>query len=896
MRRVRPILCAVAAAGVLPFGTLVAIASPGSAAASSSAQPGPLSANMAIAVGPDATLASSQSGCQLANGVQHVFYIGFDNFHLRRDNANSVANNGDENYNNDLNIPSDLEQVPALYNFLRGTANAGTTPNPSTANNANYADGRSKAYTDGTAFAGGTLLTNQHTPLISHTSVDFTTSYAGVYGDRHGVAVSQNNIAAYTGNASTPVASTSGFSYWTDPLGISGDATTTITTKDSSGNPINAPAPWVPYTRAGCDVGAVSTTGFVLENAKSATAASTPSVTLNTGDEGIAVHCAQGSSSICNLASTDPSVKSVPDNLPAEPGGYSGYQAIFGNEYAVPAINDRLTAATSGGSHDLSLLRAPDTFGYGSTASTTPSKNYAFAGFSAEDGNYTLGYTLAMQKAGVPITFGYLSDAHDCHNYTGIENDYGSTLSGGNCTYAGGAPSGYDSFGSGEAGYEAYLSQLNTDFQLFFDQAKASGYTTANTEFVFYSDENDHVSEATPVNGTGPSACDGVTVACAYNHNHTQLTPNTPGQFGEATIKLDNIAPSTSATSPYFVLADSAPDFYVKTPGSAAIPSQTATGTRSLERTLAGAQTTNPYTGASEKLFNYMADQNELNALHMVTADPQRTPTVTGFAPGQDYVESSPSDCGGTANNSCSNSAFGYVHGDFAPETNTTWAGFAGPGVANLGTSNVWTDHVDLRPTLLSLLGLQDDYTNDGRVISEILLPGAVPASVASPVATQLGTLLKQLDAPVYSSTEGANDGFGPATLVADTEALASNAAGDSTYTDVTGRINTITAERNVVTGDIKARLLAAESGSVIDPAAAATDVTNGQCVLAYANALKAYAASPSTATAPTDCNISGVGVNLPEVGHPALLVLIGGAAVAGGVLLVGRRRRLPIA
>ncbi|WP_457831836.1 hypothetical protein, partial [Staphylococcus aureus] len=83
-------------------------------------------------------------------------------------------------------------------------------------------------------------------------------------------------------------------------------------------------------------------------------------------------------------------------------------------------------------------------------------------------------------------------------------------------------------------------------------------------------------------------------------------------------------------------------------------------------------------------------------------------------------------------------------------------AGFAGPGVANLGTSNVWTDHVDLRPTLLSLLGLQDDYTNDGRVISEILLPGAVPASVASPVATQLGTLLKQLDAPVYSSTEGA--------------------------------------------------------------------------------------------------------------------------------------------
>jgi hypothetical protein len=48
-------------------------------------------------------------------------YIQFDNVHLRRDNQN---------------VPSDLEQMPNLLNFLQNQ---------------------------------GTLFTNHHTPLISHT-------------------------------------------------------------------------------------------------------------------------------------------------------------------------------------------------------------------------------------------------------------------------------------------------------------------------------------------------------------------------------------------------------------------------------------------------------------------------------------------------------------------------------------------------------------------------------------------------------------------------------------------------------------------------------------------------------------------------------------------------------
>src|SRR5437879_3337459 len=53
-----------------------------------------------------ATALSAAGGCQLnsARGnIQHVIYIQFDNTHFRRDNPN---------------VPSDLEQMPHLLNFI----------------------------------------------------------------------------------------------------------------------------------------------------------------------------------------------------------------------------------------------------------------------------------------------------------------------------------------------------------------------------------------------------------------------------------------------------------------------------------------------------------------------------------------------------------------------------------------------------------------------------------------------------------------------------------------------------------------------------------------------------------------------------------------------------------
>src|SRR6266536_1560126 len=165
------------------------------------------------------TQAASNS-CQLnsAQGkIQHVIYIQFDNTHFTRDNPN---------------VPSDLEQMPHLHNFITGNC---------------------------------VLLTNHHTPLISHTATDILTSLTGVYGDRMGVPVS-NSFRYFlpNGTSNTGVS----FAYWTDPLfdpslpSSPTDTTPNMLTADGH----NAPAPWVPFTRAGCNVGAVATANTVLEN------------------------------------------------------------------------------------------------------------------------------------------------------------------------------------------------------------------------------------------------------------------------------------------------------------------------------------------------------------------------------------------------------------------------------------------------------------------------------------------------------------------------------------------------------------------------------------------------------------------------------------------------------
>jgi hypothetical protein len=88
--------------------------------------------------------ASATPTCQLGNGVEHLVYVEFDNVHFTRDNPN---------------VPSDLEQMPNLLNFLKNN---------------------------------GTLDTGDHAVLISHTANDILTTQTGLYSDDDGIAVANS--------------------------------------------------------------------------------------------------------------------------------------------------------------------------------------------------------------------------------------------------------------------------------------------------------------------------------------------------------------------------------------------------------------------------------------------------------------------------------------------------------------------------------------------------------------------------------------------------------------------------------------------------------------------------------------------------------------------------------
>jgi hypothetical protein len=105
----------------------------------------------------------------------------------------------------------------------------------------------------------------------------------------------------------------------------------------------------------------------------------------------------------------------------------------------------------------------------------------------------------------------------------------------------------------------------------------------------------------------------------------------------------------------------------------------------------------------------------------MITDDPARTPTFIMFGDPEYFFLSFGS------NTPVVNPGFAWNHGGIQPEIAQTWLAFVGPGVlqgstrADDGLEIVFSDHTDIRPTMMALLGLQDDYVHEGRVLFEVL-------------------------------------------------------------------------------------------------------------------------------------------------------------------------------
>ena len=263
--------------------------------------------------------------------------------------------------------------------------------------------------------------------------------------------------------------------------------------------------------------------------------------------------------------------------------------------------------------------------------------------------------------------------------------------------------------------------------------------------------------------------------------------------------------------------ADTAPEFDVT--GNPARGSSTV---RTLERDVAGLTALNPYTGATQNIANYIADPVEEGILHIVSADPARTPSFALFAKPDYYLSAGSATCP-AAGCVTQNAGFAYDHGDYAAEINTNYVGFAGPGVkrlgldasgaadgpnsagpdsgqvtvVNSGTKGTWTDETDIEPTELYLLGLRGDYDRDGRVISEILRDPS-PALRGDGVA-RLGACYKQLNSSVGE--------FGADTLIASTSAVESSTPGDALFTSVNARLLSLEKARDALAGQVKGEL-----------------------------------------------------------------------------------------
>src|SRR3989454_1300971 len=493
---------------------------------------------------------TATNSCQLKSpkgAIQHVIYVQFDNTHFRRDNPD---------------VPSDLEQMPHLLNFIQDN---------------------------------GVLMSNDHTVLISHTATGILTSLTGVYPDRMGQPVS-NSFRYFNSTDGTTRTGVS-FAYWTSPLFDPSGSTTDTTPEMINENGKIAPAPWVPFTRAGCDFGAVATANTILEN----TAIDIPTVfgagspeamevASNPGQAfadfvGIGVHCAQDSG-ICAQ-----STHARPDLLPDEPGDYSDFNGLFGAKYVNPVIKP------SGPMTDLDGTVIQDATGH-----------IGFPGFDGMEATVSLAWVAQMQEAGIPVTYAYISDAHDGH-----------------------------------------------------------GATQA---------------------------------ACAF------------------------------------------------------IPART-------------------------------------------------------------------------------NQSFAWNHGDIQDEIASTWVGYVGQGVDPAGVdSTTWSDHTDVRPTILELVGLNDDYVHDGRVISEILQGYARPLALKKSTSfVALAQMYKQLNAPFGA--------FAMTTLRASTKALASNDADDATYNSIEGQIQALTTQRNTLAAQMISLLDGAEfKGKSFGDAQAQSLIGQGQALLNQANAL----------------------------------------------------------
>jgi hypothetical protein len=663
--------------------------------------------------------ATGAAACELhARGgvVARVVHIQFDNLHLRRDNPN---------------VPSDLEQMPHLLDFLA---------------------------------SDGIIGGNHQTSPLAEKATDALTILTGLFGDRTGVPIA-DTYGYFRGDGSVGFAGA--FGYWTATA--------------SDGKPLMlaetgkmVPAPWVPFTRAGCDVGAVAVPGLTLQQlapdvpsvfgAASAEAEAAASDPARAKAEllGIAIHCARSSPLCAN-------VHARPDLLPDEPGGYVGFEALYGHRHVQPVISPTRALQYLNG-QGLNGQVIADAAGHPGLPNVRPTAAQS------------LGYAAAMIEAGVPIVYAAIGDAHDQDT-------------------AGQRP-----WGPGERDYVARLAAYDAAFKAFIDRLAAAGISKRNTLFVVVSAQNDSFVGGPP----SPPGCDGITAPCSF------------GQIGEIETSLNRLlATERHNVTTFDVVSGNAPSFYIR--GN---PLATDPLTRTLQQDVSKLTVLNPVTGKTDTLAALLADRAEVSVLHMMPASPERAPNFIMFGDTNYFNATTPgsTECAQPPACVTNNPNFPWSHAGVQPLASGSWFGLAGPGVAPLGQrDDLLSHHADLRPTMLALVGLADSYVDDGVVLAEALDANALPPELASGRDAFIAL------ARAYNTLNDPLGQFGRDSLVYATQAIKGS---DTGYARYLAAIGSIAARRDALAGEMKTRLAAAAfSHRPIDPA-------DAQALIGRANTL----------------------------------------------------------
>ena len=284
-----------------------------------------------------------------------------------------------------------------------------------------------------------------------------------------------------------------------------------------------------------------------------------------------------------------------------------------------------------------------------------------------------------MQEPGVPVTYAYISDAHDFH-----------------VPIAGNAAP--PAFGPGRAAYVQQLKAYDQAFAAFFQRPAHDGINESNTLFVFTVDEGDHFA--------------GVAERRLRRRDRPVPVRHEPGRRDQRNIERFQRAGSGRLPHGqrrdfnFTVHGDDAPTFYC--PGNPAGRPHRCGSFERAAADLTGARIRTPgMTAADADEWRWPIVGRE-KALHMSTAIRFATPTFAIVRDPDYFLTDFP-----RARARRASTRFAWNHGDIQPEIANTWLGFVGPGVQQERRRRQDVDRITRTsaPTILSLLGLKSTTT-----------------------------------------------------------------------------------------------------------------------------------------------------------------------------------------